>query len=311
MPLCPLWSSVFICGFWERRNTAPLVIDTAPCPLCRATNAAVMYDLRDETGPEAVPGVVVRCRDCGMWFKIVTAPGGLPTAYAGEHGSDPVAATYLDSNAAREVFRQALAAIPRAETPQRLLDVGAAQGTLLEEAARLGFIAEGVDHNPDNVRDARAKGLTMRLGEAEDLADEAAFDVVTMMDIIEHLADPARLLAMAHRALRPGGTLVVYTPNHRAAAVMLARLVRRLGLRYPVAEIFGRNHVCFFDSRSLWRLLERAGFTVVAHRFNPYDPARPGQAVSRVNLAAVTAAEWLGRPFGRVFRMLVYARKAH
>ena len=280
------------------------------CPLCGGRDHAVVYDLRAAAGPEAVPGLVRRCRDCGMWFKTLSDPAGLPTAYAGEHGTDDVAATYLLGDTARALFRQALAPLaPAGTAAPRLLDVGAAQGALLEEAARLGFDAEGVDHCAENVRDARARGLRMRLAEAENLDDRARFDVVTMMDLIEHVPDPARLLAMAHRALRPGGSLVVYTPNHRAAVVLLARLLHRVGVRYPVAEIFARNHVCFFDDRTLPRMLERAGFAVGARTLAAYDPSRPGQAISPLNLAAVATAEWLGRPFGRVFRMLVYARR--
>ncbi|MFN8644265.1 MAG: hypothetical protein U0802_22375 [Candidatus Binatia bacterium] len=42
------------------------MIDASPCPLCCATAAAVMYDLRDASGPEAIPGVVLRCRARGM-----------------------------------------------------------------------------------------------------------------------------------------------------------------------------------------------------------------------------------------------------
>ena len=283
--------------------------DVSPCPLCGATDAPVRYDLRDASGPEAIPGVVRCCGACGMWFKVVTAADGLPTAYVGEHGDDPLAATYLHGEAARAVFRDALGGLPERRAGARLLDIGAAQGTLLEEAARFGFVAEGVDHNPDNVRDARAKGLAVRLGKAEELADEAAFDVVTMMDLIEHVTAPARLLAAAHRALVPGGTLVVYTPDHLAMTVRLARLLHRFGVGYPVAEIFGRNHVCFFDHRTLRGILERAGFADIAVRLRPYDPSRPGQEISPLNLAAISALEWLGRPFGQGFRMLAYARK--
>ena len=77
-----------------------------------------------------------------MWFKTLSDPAGLPTAYAGEHGADDVAATYLLGDAARALFRQALAPLaPAGTAAPRLLDVGAAQGALLEEAARLGFDA--------------------------------------------------------------------------------------------------------------------------------------------------------------------------
>jgi 2-polyprenyl-3-methyl-5-hydroxy-6-metoxy-1,4-benzoquinol methylase len=191
----------------------------------------------------------------------------------------------------------------------RLLDVGAAQGALLEEALRMGFDAEGIDHCESNVREACGKGLKVRHGAAEDLDALAAFDVITMIDIIEHVPNPLHLLRAAHRALKPGGEVVVYTPNHRGAVVVLSKLLNLVGVRYPIREIFGRNHVCFFDDRSLPLALTKCGFQVRLQRHFPYDPARPGQFVSPVNLAAVTLVEWLGRPFSRVFRMFIYARR--
>ena len=281
------------------------------CPLCGSAKYEVVYDLTTVHSPEDVPGAVVRCRACPMWFKLLAASNGLPTAYPGEYGGDEIAATYLLSGAARALFREALATVEFAApvaTP-RLLDIGAAQGALLEEAARLGFDAEGVDHCEDNVRRACAKGLNMRCTAAEDLSYQDAFDVVTLMDIIEHVPNPLGLLTTAHRALKPGGELVVYTPNHRAAVVMLAKLLHGCGVRYPIREIFGRNHVCFFDDRSLPFALHKAGFEVRLRRQFRYDPSRPGQYVSPLNLVAVSAVEWLGQPFQRVFRMLMYARK--
>jgi hypothetical protein len=101
----------------------------------------------------------------------------------------------------------------------------------------------------------------------------------------------------------------VYTPNHRALVVELAKLLHAIGIRYPVQEIFGRNHVAFFDDRSLPLALRRAGLELRSLRYAPYDPARPGQEISQLNLLAVQGVEWLGRPLDRVFRMLAYARR--
>lgn len=285
--------------------------DIVICPLCGRSAARLVSDLTTAAGPDTVPGRIMRCRACSMWFKVLAPAAGIPTEYRGESGDDDLARTYLDSDAARALFRLALSnlVVRPAGSHPRLLDLGAAQGTLLEEAQRMGFEAEGIEHSPSNVGAAAARGLRVSLGAVEDLAAEERFDVITMVDLIEHLADPVHVLRAVHRALKPGGDLVVYTPNHRAAVVVLARLLHAVGVRYPVQEIFGRNHVCFFDDRSLPLALRRSGFEVRSmHRF-PYDPARPGQEISRLNLAVVTVVEWLGRPLGRVFRMLVHARK--
>src|SRR5262249_26617361 len=272
---------------------------------------AVVYDLTLASSPEDVPGRVARCLTCPMWFKLLTDPNGIPKAYPGEYGGDALAEEYLLGRAARAVFQEALANVESRGngTRLRLLDIGAAQGALLEEAARLGFDAEGVDHCEDNVQRACAKGLKVKHLSVEDLDDESAFDVITMMDIIEHLPNPVDVLKRVARALKPGGELVVYTPNHRAAVVLLARGLHACGIRFPVREIFGRNHICFFDDQSLPRALTSTGFTLRALRQFPYDPSRPGQPISPVNLAAIALAERLGRPFGRVFRMLAYAKK--
>ena len=282
------------------------------CPLCGSADLRRVYDLSRADFADAVPGVVYRCRACPMWFKALAHPEALPTAYPGEFGDDPVSATYLLGDAARAVFRDALAGLRPlpATPPPRLLDIGAGQGALLEEAARLGFAGQGIEHCEDNVARARARGLDVRLARAEDLELHEAVDVVTMMDFIEHVPDPLRILAAAHRALRPGGELVVYTPNHRGAVVLLARLLHALGVRHPAEEFFGRNHVAFFDDRSLPWALRAAGFELLELRQIAYDPSRPGQEVSRLALAATAAIEQLGRPFGRLFRLLAYARKA-
>jgi 2-polyprenyl-3-methyl-5-hydroxy-6-metoxy-1,4-benzoquinol methylase len=282
------------------------------CPVCASSTLDTIYDLSRVTSPDAVPGLVVRCMACRMWFKQLNDADGLPTAYTGEYGDDAMAQTYLLGPRARRLFRDALtevkgrlpAAVPR------LLDIGAGPGALIEEATRMGFEAEGVDHCGPNVQAARDRGLNVRLGEAEELEDETTFDVITMMDIIEHVTDPLRLLSAAQRALKPRGELVVYTPNHRAAVVGLAKALYRLGLHYPVEELFGRNHVCFFDDRTLSLALRRVGFELRRLEQFAYDPGRPGQDISPLNLAAVTVIERLGRTFGRGFRMLAYAQKA-
>lgn len=283
----------------------------ARCPLCGSVDCATVYDLTGIRSREDVPGLVMRCRGCPMWFKVLADGTALPTDYPGEHGEDQIAATYLLGESARALFQQTLARVEvrsRGACP-RLLDIGAGQGALLEEALRMGYDAEGIDHSESNVRSASGRGLKVTPGAAEDLDREAAFDVITMMDFIEHVTDPMRILRRAHRALVPGGELVVYTPNHRGMVVVLAKLLNAVGVRYPLQEIFGRNHVCFFDDRSLPLALEQAGFAIRVQEQLAYDPSRPGQDISRLNLAAMMLVEHLGKPLHRMFRLLAYARK--
>ena len=85
------------------------LLPPATCPLCRASDYDIIYDLTTAHSHEDIPGLVVRCRACAMWFKMLSDPAGLPTAYPGEYGDDPVAETYLRGPAARLFFRDILA----------------------------------------------------------------------------------------------------------------------------------------------------------------------------------------------------------
>jgi 2-polyprenyl-3-methyl-5-hydroxy-6-metoxy-1,4-benzoquinol methylase len=244
-----------------------------------------------------------------MCFKILSEPERLSQIYGDEYAAAEMTDQYMLSEAARACFRTVLGGIgiTHGTTRPRLLDIGTGLGALLEEAQKLGYEAEGVDLCEALVQRARARGLRVHCRQAEELDAESSFDAVTMLDVIEHVAAPLKLLATARRLLKPGGRLVVYTPNHRGAVVVLARLLNGLGIRFAIEDIFGGNHVCFFDAGSLTNALRRQGFSLRSIGFFPYDPARPGGPISPVSLAAVRAAEWLGKPFGRMFRMVVHA----
>ncbi|MFQ5654511.1 MAG: class I SAM-dependent methyltransferase [Planctomycetota bacterium] len=267
-----------------------------------------MREVEDAT---CVPGWIVRCGGCGMWFKRVTGLDSPALAYGDEFAGAVESSAYMDGAAARGFFRRALQGIePETGTVRpRLLDIGSGTGTLLEEAAGLGYRAEGIELSERLAERAREKGLQVRCLAGEELDATEEYDVVTMMDLIEHVTDPLELLRRAFRSLKPGGELVVYTPNHGAAVVLLARLLARARLDLAIREIFGRNHVCFFDAQTLVSALNRAEFELRRMWRFPYDPRRPGGEISLASLALVSAVEWMGRPFGRVFRMVAFARR--
>ena len=98
------------------------------------------------------------------------------------------------------------------------LDVGCGAGLLCEPLARLGAAATGFDAAAENIGVARAHaaqaGLAIdyRAGSVEQLAGES-FDLVTSMEVIEHVTDPAAFVAGLAVALAPGGLMILSTPN--------------------------------------------------------------------------------------------------
>lgn len=112
----------------------------------------------------------------------------------------------------------------------RALDVGCGGGLLAESLARAGARVTAVDLAPGMIEVARLhaaeSGLTIdyRVAAAEELAaaGTAGFDVITCMEMLEHVPQPARMLATLAGLARPGGTLFVSTLNRNLKSFMLA-----------------------------------------------------------------------------------------
>lgn len=139
----------------------------------------------------------------------------------------------------------------------RLVEIGCGLGFLLDYFHRDGWQVLGVD--PDRLMARHAEEVlgvkvsTTTLTQAA--LDEAAFDVVLMMNVIEHLHDPAATLRDIHRLLKPGGVLVVETPR------LDNWTFRLLGRRER--NIACEGHVYFFTTRTLCALAKKAGLAVL------------------------------------------------
>ena len=105
---------------------------------------------------------------------------------------------------------------PNGSHERRILDVGCGTGTMLTYLGTLGK-AEGVDIDAEAVGYCRERGLeNVRIGEAAELPfEDGSFDLVTALDVVEHLDDDAAAFREMRRVLRPGGLLLVTVPAHR------------------------------------------------------------------------------------------------
>ena len=115
------------------------------------------------------------------------------------------------------------------------LDVGCGAGLLCEPLARLGGEVTGVDAAPENIEAAKAhaalSGLSINYRAGEIAAQGLGqFDVVTCMEVIEHVVDPATFVAELVRHVKPEGLLLISTPNRTTASrVFLVEAAERLG----------------------------------------------------------------------------------
>lgn len=115
------------------------------------------------------------------------------------------------------------------------LDVGCGAGLLCEPLARMGAAVTGVDAAVENIGAARehaaAGGLsiTYHAGELAGLG-AGTFDLVTSMEVIEHVADPVAFIAQLAARVAPGGLMILSTPNRTALSkLLLVEAAERVG----------------------------------------------------------------------------------
>jgi 2-polyprenyl-3-methyl-5-hydroxy-6-metoxy-1,4-benzoquinol methylase len=137
-----------------------------------------------------------------------------------------------------------------------VLEVGCMYGFLLEELARLGKKARGVELNADAVSVCRSKGLDVDNCSLEDYTARSheEFDAVVMSHLLEHISRPSEQLEQLRGLLRDHGMLVINVPN---ADARTCRLFGRYWGWWQVPV-----HVHHFTEASLTRMLEKQGFRV-------------------------------------------------
>ncbi|MEA3389303.1 bifunctional 2-polyprenyl-6-hydroxyphenol methylase/3-demethylubiquinol 3-O-methyltransferase UbiG [Sphingobium sp. CCH11-B1] len=159
---------------------------------------------------------------------------------------------------------------------RRALDVGCGAGLLTEPLARLGARVTGLDAAPENIAAAKVhaqgQGLAIdyRATPVEQLAD-SGFDLVTSMEVIEHVADPAAFVAALAATLAPDGLLILSTPNRTPLSrLAMITIGESIGGIPKGTHDWGK----FLTPEELTALLERAGLDVIDGSGLAFDPAR-------------------------------------
>ena len=242
------------------------------CFLCGATGELLFSDLGDRL--YAVPGVwsLRRCSapDCGwVWLDPVPVAEDMQLLYRNyfTHGPEPASASrrmfeglYRALNLLPSQLLGLARARSRIETmylgdlaPGKLLDVGCGDGQFLLRMRRRGWATQGIDFDSQAVERAKAvHDLDVSVGLLEEVTFlDDSFDAVTASHVVEHVLDPIEFLRECFRLVRPGGRVVVVTPN-----------LDSLGFRRHQAAWMGLDpprHLNLFDLKNLERCARRAG----------------------------------------------------
>lgn len=245
----------------EAQDAGRTWLDEPPCTICRNTVNRPAYVVDGSQ--------IVRCACCShLYVSPRPSMDDVVAIYGEDYFENPAFTTtdheayfgYMDYLRDRENIQRRLAQvlqrIERHEWRGRLLDIGCGLGLFVEVAQLGGWDAWGVDLNEHAVKWGQEHvSERVRVGSAADIGAEAgAFDCVTMFDVIEHLGDPRADLAEVWESLRPGGLLVLVTPD---AGALVSRALGSNWLEMKRAP----EHLHFFTLRGLSQMLDLAGFT--------------------------------------------------
>jgi 2-polyprenyl-3-methyl-5-hydroxy-6-metoxy-1,4-benzoquinol methylase len=245
----------------------PIATEPGACALCGATTGEALargFDFEYLTTRHEF--TFWRCACGGAFLSPRPAPSELPRIYPSNYYSYDFAKKLGPFVMRFKAFTERAkvrAYDPYLRPGARLLDIGCGDGHLLRQigdAAGFPLTLEGVELAGDAVAAARAHGITVYPGRIEEVElPEAAFDLVIMNQLIEHVRDPVDVLRRVARALAPAGHLFLETPNVDS---LDARLFRR---RYWGGYHLPR-HFHLFDTAALARLVTRAGLVTVTQK---------------------------------------------
>lgn len=238
------------------------------------------------------PFAVCRCSACGLAYlsprlteeamRAVYEQDDYFEAASGATGASVGYGHYAaQAQALRLTFRRFLKALQAdGLTGGDLLEVGCGPGLLLDEARPHFVRREGCEFSPAAARTARTVADAVHTGGAEAIPAGARYDCIIATQVVEHVYDPRAFVQALVSHLRPGGVLVLATPDHGS----LWR--RAMGRRWPSYKL--PEHVLYFDAVTLRRLMRECG---VGHlRTVPYPHAFPLSLV-----ASKLGIRWTGR----------------
>lgn len=179
--------------------------------------------------------------------------------------------------------------VDHAGTDGRLLELGCSSGFVTEHLVTNRNRVTGVDADERAAALAEALCEHVAVGDLETMAlpeTGGGYDAIVAGDVLEHLRDPHALLARLAPLLRPGGRLVVSTPNIATWRVRLMLLAGRF--RYTERGILDRTHTHFFTRATLVEAIEGVGLLVTRVEGAVPAPVRPA-ALRRVAHAVIAA----------------------
>jgi 2-polyprenyl-6-hydroxyphenyl methylase/3-demethylubiquinone-9 3-methyltransferase len=214
--------------------------------------------------------------------------------FAPLHKFNPARLSFIRDTAAARFVRDARALRPFEGLT--LIDIGCGGGLVSEPMRRMGFQVTAIDASSENIGTARAHAdqmgldIAYRAATVEQVEAEGAgpYDVVLVLEIIEHVADPESFIRACSRLVAPGGLMVVATLNRTLKSLALGKVAAEYVLRWVPAGTHDWNQ--FLKPEEIRRML--SGEPVAVHGpfglvYNPLTDRWSESADADVNFMMV------------------------
>src|SRR3989344_1359688 len=200
-----------------------------------------------------------QCENCGM-RRVYPLPESIDVYSENYFGGGDDGFGYVDYDANKEAMRDVLIKyldiIKQHTNGRRLLDVGGATGYFANLARQYGFDAQGIELSKEAVAMGREKGYPIEEGVLSRIdLNAGSLDVITLLDVLEHLPDPNGDISKVREILVPGGIMILNFPDHGS---VFARVLGKRWHQYVPPE-----HLNFFHNKSITLFLEKHGFEIL------------------------------------------------
>lgn len=278
------------------------LLETVSCNLCGSSRTQPELEVQDWLHGSGETFHLVRCCNCGLVYLNPRPDRANIDRYYNERGY--YAYQLVDENNILVGSRHMRLASRLTKTLTQagaMLDVGCGNGSFLWAMQRQGWRVAGVELHVLTAERLRRHGLTVFAGNFGELnLPERSYDLITMLEVLEHLHDPIGALRQAYNLIRPGGRLFITVPNIGSLEYHLFK-AGWVALEPPL-------HLYHFNPLTLRIMLEQVGFTV-------------DRVATTSSVAGLTRSPWLAlrRKFdqgasgtwGRVYLHRSWRRTVH
>lgn len=137
-----------------------------------------------------------------------------------------------------------------------ILDIGCSNGEFLYHAKKLGFNVEGIELNKRTAEIANSNGIKVHIGTIDTVSLNNKYDCIFLGDIIEHVSDPKAFLIKSANLLKPGGLIIISTPNLDCFWSKSTFLLYKL-FKIPWSSLTPPYHLFQFSFKNLIDLAEK------------------------------------------------------